>query len=79
MRLACISIQISTVRDFGAVGRVSIVVNDPDATEREWSGLVTACTLCLCTSLVSLRLGLLKMHDATFMLALGERGWGWFT
>ena len=68
------SSQVNAVRDFGAIPEVSIVVNDPMASPSEWSGLVTSCTLCLSTSLVSLRLGLLKMDDSAFMIALGDSG-----
>ena len=70
--------QVNAVRDFGAIPAVSIVVNDPMASPSEWSGLVTSCTLCLSTSLVSLRLGLLKMDDSAFMIALGDGDSGLF-
>lgn len=64
--------QICTVREQTALRSVSIIANDPEAADLEWCHLVTNCTLCLTTSLVTLRLGLLKAQDASFMLALGK-------
>ncbi|GAX79368.1 hypothetical protein CEUSTIGMA_g6810.t1 [Chlamydomonas eustigma] len=68
--------QVAAVRDPSSITRslknFSLVVDDPLATPLEWSALLTSCTLCMCSSLVSLRLGLVKMQDATFMMALGS-------
>ncbi len=65
--------QVNEVRDWTPAGRLSLSARDPSAAPSEWGAFVTCCTLCMCNSLVSLRLGLIKMDDATFMIALGER------
>ncbi|KAG1653258.1 hypothetical protein FOA52_004272 [Chlamydomonas sp. UWO 241] len=64
--------QVSVVRDVSSLSSLSIAVDDPGARLLEWSSLLTTCTLCVSSCLVSLRLGLLSTNDADFMIALGS-------
>jgi len=63
--------QVAALRDLSDLPTVTVVVNDHGASPSEINSFVSTCTLCLCTSLVSLRLGTLKAHDASFMVAIG--------
>jgi hypothetical protein len=69
--------QVSVVREVTSqpssqLSSLSIVVDDPGARLLEWASLLTVCTLCLGSCLVTLRLGVLSTNDADFLMALGE-------